>query len=70
MQVFFTLGIANVAKERGIFPDSDAVGIIVKEQKHYCQIKEYLLFEYCKSRQFEDTMKEIIEVNKAVQEFE
>jgi len=44
--------------------------IILNKQKHYWQIKEYLLFEYCKSRQFENTVKEITEVNKAVKEFE
>jgi len=44
--------------------------LILNEQKYYWQTKEYLLFEYCQSRQFEDTIKELIEVNKAVIKFE
>jgi hypothetical protein len=44
--------------------------IILHKQKHYWQIKEYLLFEYCRSRQFENTIRKIIEVNDEVKELE
>ena len=44
--------------------------IVLNKQKHYWQITDYLLFGYCQSSQFKDTIKEFVEVNKAVKEFE
>jgi len=44
--------------------------LILNKQKHYWQTEEYLLYEYCRGRQFDKTDEEFRELNNAVKKFE